>query len=509
MLKRIKVFDTTLRDGEQSPGCSMNLNEKLEVARQLEALGVDVIEAGYAFSSPEDFESVSAIAKLVKNAGVASLSRALNKDIDAAYDAVRHSVAPRVHVFLATSPIHMQYKLKMTEDQVVERAVAAVAHAKKYCSDIEFSAEDASRSDNAFLARVFSAVVAAGATVLNVPDTVGYSTPDEMAAIVTYLLEHVQGIDKAEISVHCHNDLGLAVANTLACVRAGATQVECTINGIGERAGNASLEELVMNLHTRADVYGGAQTAAVTEQIYRASRLVQKITGVKVAPTKAIVGKNAFAHESGIHQHGVLAHRETYEIMTPQSIGIPQNKMVLGKHSGRHGFNDRLTELGYHLNQQEIDEAFVRFKALADKKKVIFDEDLEILVKNATSDYSQQRFTLVNFKIDSYKASAQAHICLDVRNVGEESAICLSNSGPIEAAFSAINEIIKRHGCGFEKDALKHYDVHAASGGEDAVAAAVVKLACGDKKVTGRGESTNTIMASIEAYLNGVNKLWA
>jgi len=508
MPKRIKVFDTTLRDGEQSPGCSMNLREKLEVAAQLEKLGVDVIEAGFAFSSPEDFESVSAIAKLVKDASVASLSRALEKDIDASIAALRDAAAPRVHTFLATSPIHMQYKLKMTEDQVVERAAAAVAHAKKSCADVEFSAEDASRSNKAFLARVFSAVVAAGATVLNVPDTVGYSTPEEMAALVAYLLENVQGMDKAEIAVHCHNDLGLAVANTLACVKAGATQMECTINGIGERAGNASLEELVMNLHTRADFYGGAKTGIVTEQIYRSSRLIQKITGVKVAPTKAIVGKNAFAHESGIHQHGMLAHRETYEIMTPQDIGIPKNKMVLGKHSGRHAFKDRLAELGYQMSTEELDEVFARFKALADKKKVIFDEDLEILAKNAGSDFSQQRFELVNFKIDSYKASAQAHICLKVRDAGEESAICLSNSGPLEAAFNAINEIIERHGCKGEFS-LKHYDVHAASGGEDAVAAAVVKLACGDKRVTGRGESTNTIMASIEAYLNGVNKLWA
>ncbi|MCL2195638.1 MAG: 2-isopropylmalate synthase [Oscillospiraceae bacterium] len=502
MAKRIKVFDTTLRDGEQSPGCSMNLNEKLEVARQLENLGVDVIEAGYAFSSPEDFESVTAIAKLVKNAGVASLSRALEKDIDAAYDAVRHSTAPRVHVFLATSPIHMQHKLKMTEDDVVARAAAAVAHAKKYCSDIEFSAEDASRSDKAFLARVFSAVIAAGATVLNVPDTVGYSTPDEMAALVTYLLEHVQGMDKAEISVHCHNDLGLAVANTLACVQAGAAQMECTINGIGERAGNASLEELVMNLHTRADFYGGAQTGVNTKQIYISSKLIQQITGVRVAPSKAIVGDNAFAHESGIHQHGVLAHRETYEIMTPQDVGIPQNKMVLGKHSGRHGFKDRLAELGYHLNPQEIDEAFTRFKALADKKKVITDGDLKALVAMKLDESATEHVKLHDFIIASAKDRATATIYLTLGDSDEPREVTDSGSGPVDAAYSAINRILD------EPVELTKYDISAASGDADALAQAVVKLRRGDKTATGRAKSTDTIEASILAYLNGINKLW-
>jgi len=502
MPKRIKVFDTTLRDGEQSPGCSMNLREKLEVAQQLEKLGVDVIEAGFAFASPEDFESVSAIAKMVKNASVASLSRALDKDIDASAQAVRHGVAPRIHTFLATSPIHMQYKLKMTEDQVVERAAAAVAHAKKYCADVEFSAEDASRSDKAFLARVFSAVIAAGATVLNVPDTVGYSTPEEMAAIVTYLLENVQGMDKAEISVHCHDDLGLAVANTLACVKAGAAQVECTINGIGERAGNASLEELVMNLHTRADYYGGVYTGVNTKQIYISSKLIQTITGVPVAPSKAIVGDNAFAHESGIHQHGVLANRETYEIMTPQDIGIPKNKMVLGKHSGRHAFNDRLQELGFHLSQQEIDDAFARFKTLADKKKVITDGDLKALVAMKLDESEQQHYKLHDFIIASAKDRATATVYLTVDDSTEICEVTDSGSGPVDAAYTAINSMLD------ESIELTSYNISAVSADADALAQAVVKLKRGDKTVTGRAKSTDTIEASILAYLNGVNKLW-
>ena len=429
MSNRIKIFDTTLRDGEQSPGCSMNLREKLEVAAQLEKLKVDVIEAGFAIASPGDFESVSEVAKLVKNATVASLSRATEKDIDAAYNAVKHAVSPRIHTFLATSPIHMQYKLKMSEDEVVERAAAAVAYAKKLCSDIEFSAEDALRSDKAFLARVFSAVIAAGATVLNVPDTVGYSTPEEMADYITYLKNNIDGIEKAEISVHCHNDLGLAVANTLASVKAGATQIECTINGIGERAGNASLEEAVMNLNTRKAYYGGAYCNIDLKQIYRASKLVQTITGVPVAPSKAIVGDNAFAHEAGIHQHGVLENRSTYEIMTPQDIGIPQNKMVLGKHSGRHAFDDRLVELGYTLNKEELDEAFARFKLLADKKKVISDGDLEALIAMKLDEK-----TIAHYKLDSFVINSGKNITATsvVRlTVGDETE-------PIEAVASIL-----------------------------------------------------------------------
>ena len=509
MSNRIKIFDTTLRDGEQSPGCSMNLHEKLEVAAQLEKLNVDVIEAGFAIASPGDFESVSEVAKSVKNAIVASLSRAVEKDIETAYDAVKHAQSPRIHTFLATSPIHMEFKLKMSPDEVVERAAAAVAFAKKLCADVEFSAEDAARSDKAFLARVFSAVIAAGATVLNIPDTVGYSSPEEMAEIVAYVKNNTVGIEKVDISVHCHNDLGLGVANTLACINAGATQVECTINGIGERAGNAALEEIVMNLHTRKDYYDGAYCNIDTKQIYRASKLIQKITGVPAAPTKAIVGDNAFAHEAGIHQHGILANRSTYEIMTPQDVGIPHNKMVLGKHSGRHAFDDRLAELGYKLNKQDLDEAFARFKILADKKKVISDGDLEALVAMKLDQTIPQHYKLDNFVISSGriheggKITANSAICLKLAETGEIIEANASGSGPIYASYTAINSIVG------EKLELDDYTIRAATEGEDAVAEVVVKLRRGDKRATGRASSTDTIEASILAYLNGVNKLWA
>jgi 2-isopropylmalate synthase len=498
MSNRVKIFDTTLRDGEQSPGCSMNLQEKLEVAAQLERLNVDVIEAGFAISSPGDFESVSEIAKTVKNATVASLCRAVEKDIDSAWEAVKHAVHPRIHTFLATSPIHMKYKLKMSEDEVLERAGCAVAYAKKYCSNVEFSAEDASRSDKEFLAKVFSRAIANGATVINVPDTVGYSSPEEMAAYISYVKNHVDGIEKVEISVHCHNDLGLAVSNTLASIRAGATQAECTINGIGERAGNTSLEEVVMNLRTRKDYYN-AECGIDSRQIYRSSKLIQTITGVPVAPSKAIVGDNAFAHEAGIHQHGVMAERTTYEIMSPQDIGIPQNKMVLGKHSGRHAFVDRLTELGYSLNQQDIDEVFARFKILADKKKVVSDGDLDALVAMKLEP-ANQHYKLDNFVINSgSKITATATISLKVNDEIIEKVS--GGDGPVDAAYKAIDSIIDK------TIQLDNYSIRAVTEGEDALGEVIVKLSLNDKKTVGRGVSTDIIEASILAYLNGVNKL--
>ena len=354
-MKRIKIFDTTLRDGEQSPGCSMNLSEKLEMARQLDALGVDVIEAGFAIVSPEDFKSVEAISQTVHNCSVASLARCTKGDIDAAWGAVKGAKKPRIHVFIATSDIHMEYKLKMSREEVLESITKNVAYAKSLCDDIEFSAEDGSRSDWEFLAKCYTNAVAAGATVLNVPDTVGYSTPDEMYSLIRYLKENVEGVENVDISVHCHDDLGLAVANSLACIRAGATQVECTVNGIGERAGNASLEEIVMALHTRAAYYD-AETGINTKQIYKSSKLLSSITGVPIAPSKSIVGANAFAHESGIHQHGVLANALTYEIMRPSDVGIPQNTMVLGKHSGKHALRDQLEAMGYNFTDEQMEE---------------------------------------------------------------------------------------------------------------------------------------------------------
>ena len=498
MASRIKIFDTTLRDGEQSPGCSMNLHEKLEVAAQLEKLNVDVIEAGFAIASQGDFQSVSEIAKVVKNATVASLCRAVEKDIDRAYEAVRHAVSPRIHTFLATSPIHMHYKLKMSEDEVLERVGFAVAYAKRYCSDVEFSAEDASRSEKEFLAKVFSKAIESGATVINVPDTVGYSSPEEMSEYIRYLKNHVHGIEKAEISVHCHNDLGLAVSNTLAAIMAGATQVECTINGIGERAGNASLEEIVMNLRTRKDYYN-ADCGIDARHIYRSSKLIQVITGVPVAPSKAVVGDNAFAHEAGIHQHGILAERSTYEIMTPQDIGIPKNKMVLGKHSGRHAFNDRLAELGYSLSQQELDEAFTRFKALADKKKTISDGDLDALVAMKL-ETAEQYYMLDNFVINSgSKITATSTVSLSVGGGVIEKVA--HGDGPVDASYKAINIILDK------KIVLDDYSLRAATEGEDALGEVIVKITMGDKKAVGRARSTDIIEASILAYLNGVNKL--
>ncbi|MEI6131507.1 MAG: 2-isopropylmalate synthase [Bacillota bacterium] len=496
-MKRIKFFDTTLRDGEQSPGCSMNLHEKLEVAAQLEKLNVDVIEAGFAIASAGDLESIKAIAKAVKGRSVASLSRALEKDIDAAWEAVKGAEGPRIHTFLATSPIHMHHKLRMTPEQVVERTASMVAYAKKFCSDVEFSAEDASRSEWPFLIQVLDAAIKNGATVLNVPDTVGYTTPEEMYNLIHFLKNNVPNIDKVDISVHCHNDLGLGVANSLAAIRAGATQVECTINGIGERAGNAAIEEIVMGLATRKDYYNLTYNIDTT-QIYRSSRLIQTITGVNVPPNKSIVGPNAFAHESGIHQHGVLAEKTTYEIMTPESVGIPKNVMVLGKHSGRHAFDDRLKELGYELDKVEIDAAFARFKTLADKKKVISDFDLEAIVSDEVNT-SEDEIKLVNFEISSSnKTISTAKVELSINGkIVEKSS---EGAGPINAAFTAINLAI-----GAEVE-LEDFTIHSVTEGEDALGEAIVKIKKGKIIATGRGVSNDIVEASIKAYLNGLDK---
>lgn len=368
MADHIAVFDTTLRDGEQSPGISLNVHEKLEIARQLENLGVDVIEAGFPIASKGDFEAVRTVARQIRKPVIAALARAVRKDIDRAWEALQEAEKPRIHTFIATSDLHMKYKLRMEPEEVLKRAVEMVSYAKSLCPQVEFSPEDASRSRPEFLYKVLEEVIRAGADVLNIPDTVGYSTPDEFGALIRGIRQNVKGIDNVVISVHCHNDLGLAVANSLAAVENGARQVECTVNGLGERAGNAALEELVMALRTRKDYYH-FQTGIATEQIYRTSSLVSALTGVHIPPNKAIVGKNAFAHESGIHQHGVLSRRETYEIMTPESIGLKRSQMVLGKHSGRHAFEERLRELGFdHLTREEINEAFEKFKDLADKK---------------------------------------------------------------------------------------------------------------------------------------------
>ena len=498
-MRRIKVFDTTLRDGEQSPGCSMNLSEKVEMARQLEKLGVDVIEAGFAIASPMDFKSVQKIAKAVSRCTVASLARATRGDIDAAWDAVKEAAHPRIHVFLATSDIHMEYKLQMTREQVLQRISDMVAYARSKCTDVEFSAEDASRSDRAFLAQCYSNAVAAGAATLNVPDTVGYSTPQEMGDLIRYLREHVAGVEKVDISVHCHNDLGMAVANTLSCIQAGAAQVECTVNGIGERAGNASMEEIVMALHTRRDFYG-AETGINTRQIYRSSKLLSNITGVPIPPSKAIVGANAFAHESGIHQHGVIANAQTYEIMNSTDVGVPQNTMVLGKHSGKHALREKLESMGYELSDEELESVFARFKAMADKKKNITGSDLEALVLHRRNNINPT-CRLVSHVVnagDSIPNTSFVRLKRDDQ-VMEEVAI---GSGPLDAAFKAINRML-------DMDVrLESFSLNAVTDGEDAIGEAVVKVSTGGGEAyTGTGLSTDILESSIRAYVNGINKI--
>ncbi len=497
-MRRIKIFDTTLRDGEQSPGCSMNLTEKLEITGQLERLGVDVIEAGFAISSPGDFEAVSTIAETVQNASVASLARLTEKDIDAAAKAVSRANRPRIHVFLATSPIHMRYKLKMSPSEVLERVRTLVRYAKNYVEDIEFSAEDATRSDWDFLTEVFSAAVKSGATTLNVPDTVGYTTPDEMYALMRHLTEHVKGADKVVFSTHCHNDLGLATANSLAAMRGGASQLELTLNGIGERAGNASLEEVVMAVKTRGAYYG-CETGIDTTRIYRACNVLSRIIGQRIPPNKAIVGQNAFAHEAGIHQHGVLANPETYEIMTPESIGLPKNQMVLGKHSGRHAFEDRLKSLGITINADKLDEAFLKFKLLADRKKTVSDRDIEALVTGERVAIDEM-YALESFVVNSGSAiDATATIAL--KNGEGVKKISMIGVGQIEAAFSAINALVG------VSPTLADYELHAVTGGEDAQGDVTVKLELNGRTANGRGLSVDVVEASIRAYLNGINKL--
>jgi 2-isopropylmalate synthase len=479
----------------------MNLQEKLQVARQLERLKVDVIEAGFAVSSPGDFQSVKSIAESVKNSTVASLSRALPQDIDKSWEAVKNAVSPRIHVFLATSPIHMQYKLRMSPEEVLERAKKMVAYAKQYCSDIEFSAEDATRSQPEFLYRVFEAVIDAGATVINVPDTVGYTTPDEFYELIKNIRENVSNSDKAKIAVHCHNDLGLAVANTLAAARAGATQLECTINGIGERAGNAALEEIVMAIKTRPQQFD-LDVQIDTTQILRTSKLISSITGSPVQPNKAIVGSNAFAHESGIHQHGVLAEKSTYEIMTPESIGLSKNNMVLGKHSGRHAFEDRLVELGYNLTKKELDETFIRFKALADKKKVVQDADLEVLLQHKSVEIPEM-YKLDRFVINTGNTiTATASVRL-IKQSEEEMLIeeVSTGDGPIDAAFKAVEKAV---GANFT---LEDYTIRSVTEGLDALGEAYVKIRSGARVYTGKGVSTDVFEASVLSYVNAINKM--
>ena len=499
MARTVQIFDTTLRDGEQAPRCSMNLQEKVEVAKQLERLGVDVMEAGFPAASPGDLAAVKAVAAVVKNCVVAALCRATKGDIDAGWEAVKGAARPRIHTFIATSPVHMEYKLKMAPDEVVRRAAEAVAYAKTFCPDVEFSAEDASRSDPDFLCLVFGAAIAAGATVVNLPDTVGYAMPDEFGKLVAYVKANTPGMEKAIFSVHCHDDLGLAVANTMAAAAAGADQLECTINGLGERAGNASLEEIVMGIATRK-AYLGMECRVDTTQIYATSRLVSKVTGVKVQPNKAVVGENAFAHEAGIHQHGILANRMTYEIMTPESVGFLSNRMVLGKHSGKHAFEERLKSLGFGIADLDVEALFARFKVLADKKKTVSDRDIEALVVGSAKTVPDT-WTLDRWVVNSGSSLSSTCTIRLAGKSGESREEVAVGDGPIDAAFTAIDKII---GKDLELDS---WEMGAVTEGEDAQGEATVKISYDGVQWNGRGLSTDVIEASILAYIAAINSM--
>jgi 2-isopropylmalate synthase len=497
---KLIIFDTTLRDGEQSPGASMTRDEKVRIAKILEKMRVDVIEAGFPIASPGDFESVQAVARAVRDSTICGLARALEKDIDRAGEALKEANSARIHTFIATSPIHMQHKLRMSPDQVVEQAVWAVKRARQFTDNVEFSAEDAGRSEIDFLCRIFEAVIDAGATTINVPDTVGYNIPTQFGETLRALIERIPNADKAVFSVHCHNDLGLAVANSLSAVMNGARQVECTINGLGERAGNASLEEVAMAVRTRQDIFP-CDTELDTTQIVTCSKLVSNITGFAVQPNKAIVGANAFAHESGIHQDGVLKHRDTYEIMRAQDVGWTENRMVLGKHSGRNAFRTRLQELGITFDaEEELNAAFARFKDLADKKHEIFDEDLQALVTESGIELENERIKLVSLKTCSETGEtpvAELVLAID----GEEQAGQASGGGPVDAAYKAIEAIVAT---GAD---LKLYSVNNITSGTDAQGEVTVRLEKGGNLVNGQGSDTDIVIASAKAYINAANKL--
>jgi 2-isopropylmalate synthase len=496
---RVRIFDTTLRDGEQSPGCSMNLQEKLQVAAVLEEMGVDIIEAGFPIASNGDFEAVREIGNRVKTSSVAGLARATRKDIDRAWEALKGAARPRIHTFISTSPLHMKFKLQMAPEAVHQAIIDSVTHARDLCGDVEWSPEDGTRTEHDFLCRCVESAIKAGAGTINIPDTVGYTIPEEFHALIAMLMNRVPNIDKAVISVHCHNDLGLAVANSLAAVQAGARQVECTINGIGERAGNAAMEEVVMALRTRHDAMPYS-TGVKTEVITKASRLISAITGFSVQPNKAIVGANAFAHESGIHQDGFLKHSETYEIMTPESVGLHRSTLVMGKHSGRHAFKVKLAELGYgDLSDNAVQDAFQRFKDLADHKKDVYDEDILALIDDAVVRHNDRiRFVSLQVVCGS-KGPQTAELELDVD--GEVKRAKAQGNGPVDATFAAIKAIYPH------QTNLQLYQVHAVTQGTDAQAEVTVRLEEDGRTVNGQGADHDTLVASARAYVNALNKL--
>jgi len=498
MSKRIFIFDTTLRDGEQSPGNTMNTQEKLRVARQLEILGVDIIEAGFPIASDGDFDAVKKIAGIIKDSEVAGLARANDMDIDRAWEAIKNAQKPRIHTFISTSDIHLKHQFQKSRDEVLKIALNSVRRAKKYTPNVEFSAMDATRSDWDYLCRVFAEVIDAGAVTVNVPDTVGYAVPDEFGKLIRYIKEHVPNISHTIISVHCHNDLGLAVANSIAAIQNGARQIECTINGIGERAGNASLEEIAMILRTRKNIFP-ADTRIVTEKIYPTSRLVTSITGVSVQPNKAIVGANAFAHESGIHQDGLLKAKLTYEIMTPESVGISKSSLVLGKHSGRHAFRDRIEELGYTLNDKELNLAFKRFKTLSDMKKYVYDEDIEMIIMDEIYKVPE-RYKLVYLNVSCGNVTIPtATVKLEVDgNIYQDVGV---GDGPVDATYKIIKKIVKTNSM------LAKFSVNSITKDMDAQGEVFVKLEEKGLIAIGKGADTDIIVASAKAYINALNRL--
>ena len=496
--ERVIIFDTTMRDGEQSPGASMTLEEKLQIAKVLEEMGVDVIEAGFAIASKGDFEAINEISKVVTGSVVCSLARAGRKDIDRAAEALVPARRKRIHTFISTSPLHMKHKLQMTPEDVHQAVIDSVTRARNLCDDVEWSPEDGTRTEHDFLCRTVESAIKAGAGTINIPDTVGYTTPEEFTALIRMLFERVPNIDRAVLSVHCHNDLGLAVANSLAAIRAGARQVECTVNGLGERAGNAAMEEIVMAIRTRNDLLP-FHTNIRTEHIMRASRLVSAVTGFTVQPNKAIVGANAFAHESGIHQDGMLKHAGTYEIMTPESVGLTKSTLVMGKHSGRHAFKTKLSELGYEVGDNALNDAFARFKDLADKKKDIYDEDIVALVDDAVS-HQHERIKLVSLAVHC-GTGMRPRAALTLEVDGVEGATEAEGDGPVDAVFRAIGELFPHHAN------LQLFQINAVTEGTDAQAEVSVRLEENGRSVNGQSADTDTMVASARAYVNALNKL--
>ena len=494
----IKIFDTTMRDGEQSPGASMNIEEKIKIAQALEFLGVDIIEAGFPAASKGDFNAVKEISSIIKKSQVCALSRASQNDIQSAADALKNASQPRIHTFISTSELHMKHKLQLDPDQVYQKVIDSVSFARNLCDDVEWSCEDGTRTNLDFMCKTVEAAIKNGASTINIPDTVGYSVPEEFTHIITHLINSVPNIDKVTLSTHCHNDLGLAVANSLAGVKAGARQIECTINGLGERAGNAALEEVVMAIRTRNDLMP-FETNIKTEQLSKTSKLVSTVTGFPVQFNKAIVGKNAFAHEAGIHQDGMLKNAKTYEIMTPESVGVSESNLVMGKHSGRHAFKQKVIELGYNVGDNAIEEAFENFKSLADKKKNLYDEDIAAIIEDQAIRINDN-ISLIDLQvIAGTKGPQKATISLEI--FGDTKEITSTGDGPVDAIFNGLSELIPHSA------KLLLYQVHAVTEGTDAQAEVSVRLSEKGKSVVGQGSHTDTLVASAKAYINALNKL--